>query len=74
VALGLLALWIFGPKASGLLIAALLIGGASVAVFAVLASAMGGLWGGIIGAGTLIVLGVLLVIRALIRPSGTGAQ
>jgi hypothetical protein len=73
VALGLLALWLLGPKASGLLIAALLIGGGSLAVFAVLASALGGLWGGIIGAGTLILLGVILVIRALIRPSAPSA-
>jgi len=72
VALGLLLMWLLGPKAAGLLIAALVIGGASLALFAVLASALGGVVGGIIGAGTLILLGVILVARSLVRPASSG--
>lgn len=67
VALGLLLMWLFGPKVAGLLIAALIIGGVSLSIFAVMVSALGGMLGGIIGAGTLILLGVILVVRALLR-------
>ncbi len=71
VGLGLLLMWLLGPKAAGLLIAALIIGGSSLAIFAVLASALGGLLGGIIGAGVLILLGVILVARSLMRPAAS---
>lgn len=69
VALGLLALYFLGARAQGLLVAALAIGGASLAVFAVLVSAMGGIVGGVIGAFLLIAFGIILVARALIQRS-----
>ena len=67
VALGLLALYYFGVKAQGLLIAALAIGGASLAVFAILVSAMGGIVGGVVGAFLLIAFGIILVARAFVQ-------
>jgi len=67
VALGLLALYFLGARAQGLLIAALAIGGASLAVFAILVSAMGGIVGGVLGAFLLIALGIILVARSLIQ-------
>jgi hypothetical protein len=67
VALGLLALYYLGSRAQGLLIAAMAIGGASLAVFAILVSATGGIVGGVIGAFLLIALGVILVARAFMQ-------
>ena len=70
VALGLLAMYFLGPRAPGLLIAAMVIGGTSLAVFAILVSVMGGIAGGVIGALLLITLGIILVARAFVhRPS-----
>ena len=70
VALGLLALYFLGPKKEqGLLVAAAVIGGASLAVFAILASALGGPIGGVVGAFLLIALGIILVARAIVQRS-----
>lgn len=70
VALGLLAMYFLGPRTPGLLIAALVIGGTSLAIFAILVSVMGGIAGGVIGALLLITLGIILVARAFVhRPS-----
>jgi len=71
VAIGLLIMWLLGPRAAGLLIAALLIGVVSLGLFVIFASLMGSPAAGIAGAGTLIVLGALLVAGALIRPAAS---
>jgi hypothetical protein len=73
VGLGLLMLYLLGPKARGLLVAAFFVGGGSLAIFAVFASWIGGPLGGIVGAALLLILGVALVIRALIRPPAASA-
>lgn len=69
VALGLLALYVLGARSQALLVTALAIGGASLAVFSIMVSAMGGVTGGIIGAFLLILIGLILVVRAMMRPS-----
>jgi len=68
VGLGLLALYLLGPHEPGLLIAALIVGGVSLALFAVMASLLGGTFGSLVGAAAIIAIGIALVIRAMIRP------
>jgi hypothetical protein len=67
VALGLLALYFFGRRAQALLVAAAVIGAASVVVFAVLVSLLERPAGGLVGAFLLLLTGALLVIGALVR-------
>jgi hypothetical protein len=73
VALGLLAMWLLGPKAPALAIAALIIGGVSLALMAIMVTLVGGTIGGIVGAGLLVLLGLILLLRALIRPATPAA-
>ena len=74
VALGLLALYILGARAQALLIAALVVGGVSLALFAILASALGYVAGGIVGAFLLIAFGVILVVRAVLARPASDAE